>query len=97
MGEIGGDFSPPQSADADSSLYIPKGTGFASQTALRGKGFGAAEAAPMLTAFLFSYYYNIPSREGLDGDIRAGEGGADGLLGRGADIHADKRVDIRKL
>ena len=51
----------------------------------------------MLTAFLFSYYYNIPSREGLDGDIRAGEGGADGLLGRGADIHADKRVDIRKL
>ena len=51
--------------------------------------------------FLFSYYYNIspqhPSREGLDGDIRAGEGGADGLLGRGADIHADKRVDIRKL
>ena len=42
---------------------------------------GTAFAAPMLTAFLFSYYYNIPSREGLDGDIRAGEGGADGLLG----------------
>ena len=36
----------------------------------------------LLSIFLL-YYYNIspqhPSREGLDGDIRAGEGGADGL------------------
>ena len=39
----------------------------------------------MLTAFLFSYYYNIPSREGLDGDIRAGEGGAGFACADGAE------------